>query len=72
LLINYYESRKDYQEVIKLYEGATTYDPNNVEVYVGLVKAYYNVGRVNDAINLAEELVKAEPSLKEELQPWLK
>ena len=72
LLINYYESRKDYQEVIKLYEGATTYDPNNVEVYVGLVKAYYNAGRVNDATNLAEELVKAEPSLKEELQPWLK
>lgn len=72
LLINYYESRQDYQEVIKLYEAATTYDPNNAEVYVGLVKAYYNAGRLSDAINLAKELVKAEPSLREELQPWLK
>lgn len=72
LLINYYRSQKKYGEVVRLYEEAAEYDSTNVEVYLGLVRAYADNGQIREAESLAKDLVEAEPSLKEQLGQWVK
>jgi tetratricopeptide (TPR) repeat protein len=49
------------QEAIAKYEAAIAADPSYTDALHGLVRAYQDAGRVDDAIKLAQRLVEMDP-----------
>ncbi|WP_077214157.1 tetratricopeptide repeat protein [Bacillus dakarensis] len=53
-----YLQNKKYQQAIRLLEEAKSIDERNDEVYIGLVLAYYEIGSLQKAKDLALEMLK--------------
>ena len=51
--------RKHYQEAIEFLSDARELDPDNVDVYIGLVLAYFEMGNLQDANALAKEMLQS-------------
>jgi O-antigen ligase len=72
IFIDYYQNLKDYSKVVEFYEEALKYDSQNAEVYIGLVEAYGEEGRTQEAKSLAKQIVDVDPLLKPRVEKWLK
>jgi tetratricopeptide (TPR) repeat protein len=56
-----YAARKNYSESIASYKQAFDAAPTDLQPMVGLVRAYLRAGKVNEAINFLNSVVRASP-----------
>jgi len=61
-LASLYNAKKEYSATIPLYERIIEVYPSLYEANVSLIYAYYNTGRIKEAINAAERAINAIPS----------
>ncbi|MBL8030565.1 MAG: O-antigen ligase family protein [Candidatus Doudnabacteria bacterium] len=71
-LLEYYKKNNNYSRIIQVYERAINLDPKNKTWYVGLVDAYSQAGKTQEAKSLAEKLIQADSSLKPDLEIYTK
>lgn len=53
-----YLHQKNYDEAIPLLESALDLEPKNKDSHIGLLLAYFDAGMVDDAMNLAQEMIQ--------------
>jgi len=67
-LVDYYMGAKNYDKASALLTEAVKIDPNNLDAYIDTVKLYALTGRKDEAINLAQNISKADPTRQKEMQ----
>ncbi len=72
LFADYFYSINQPEQVVKIYEQLVKTDEHNLQVYLGLTEAYYLNRQFNEAKNLANEIITADPSQKMSLEKYLK
>jgi len=69
-LADIYVKRKDYSQLVTIYENLTNLNPNKPQYFASLAVAYANVGRIDDAIDAARRAVMLDPAFLSEAQAF--
>ncbi len=70
--INHYAQEGNMEHVVKLYKQLVKYEPKNPENWINLAKLHNNVGNYEQAIKAAEKAKEVEPSLKDDVNEFIK
>ncbi|MEK7076380.1 MAG: O-antigen ligase family protein [Patescibacteria group bacterium] len=71
-LIGIYFINKDFAHIASVYEGLTALNPKNPDYYASLAAAYANLGRINDAVDMARKTVQVDPSFEPDARAFVK
>lgn len=69
--IQYYEQKKDWAKVAPLLEQAVKLQPNELNLYIDLAKAYAGMGDNSHARALAEQVAKSDPTQKAAMDAFI-
>lgn len=61
-LINYYQQKKDYNQIVTIYEQAVQNNPKNLTLIVALAKAYLQAGEPDKAQAVKNEVLANSPA----------
>ena len=67
-LVGNYADKKEFDRAIDLQRKAGETEPGNLLVFIDLAKLYALAGKYGEAINLAQSIIKFEPSRQKEMQ----
>lgn len=70
--INHYAQKQELDKVVPLYEQLVKFEPNNVDNWINMAKLYQQQGKYKKAIEAAKKARKADPSIKEDIQQFIK
>lgn len=68
---DYYAKQGKFADAVRIYELATTVEPNNINVYWSLALVYPKVGQKDKAIAIAQAIERAEPSRTKEMEDFI-
>lgn len=71
-LINLYVKSNDFKRIAEIYERMIQINQTNPQYYASLAAAYANLGRINDAVEMARKAVKVDPSFEPDARKFLK
>jgi O-antigen ligase len=72
LLADYFSSVNQPEQAVKIYEQLVKTDEHNLQVYLALTEAYYLNRQFNEAKNLANQIILADPAQNPYLEKYLK
>lgn len=70
--IQYFQSHKNYNKLVALFERAVELEPNELGLYVELAKNYALVGNYERARVMANQIIAIDPSQKTTMENFLK
>ena len=71
-LVSIYFANKDFVHIAGVYEELILLDSKNPQYFASLAAAYANLGRIDDAVNMARKTVQIDPSFESEARAFLK
>ncbi len=71
-ILDIYIKTKDFVGVADVYEKLITYNPKNPQYYASLATAYVNLGRIDDAVEMARKAVQIDPSFEPDAREFLR
>ncbi len=71
-LISIYLNNKDFVHIANVYEKLIIINPKNPNYLASLAAVYANLGRIDDAVNIARLTVQIDPSFESEARAFVK
>lgn len=71
-LAGLYFNNKDFVHIAVVYENLIALNPKNPNYYATLAAAYVNLGRIDDAVNMARKTVLVDPSFEPDARAFVK
>lgn len=71
-LLNIYIKDKDFARIAGVYEKLIGKNSKNPQYYASLATAYANLGRIDDAVEMARKAVQIDPSFEPDAREFLK
>src|SRR3989344_5130949 len=71
-LINAYLKTNNFERIAWIYEQLIQVNPKEPQYYASLATAYFNLGRINDAVAMARKAVQVDPSFKADAEVFLR
>ena len=71
-LVSTYLNNKDFVHIASVYERLIAISPKNPQYYASLATAYANIGRIDDAVDMAHKTVQVDPSFESDARAFIK
>lgn len=72
LMIDYYNKKKDFDKISKLYTILSNIDPLGKEYWIARTNIYIKQGNKEEAIKAAKKAAEVNPSIKENIEQFIK